>query len=105
MVPEGRTVPPKLERIAERIITVDLETETGRVRCHIFAEDLEMRMSEPHIIINGQPLTIAQAMTVRVAIGEFLLTLQDEDFLRDLGPIGPHYKERLIEIAKLMVRP
>jgi hypothetical protein len=74
------------------------------VRCRIFAED-EMRISEPHIIINGQPLTIAQAMTVRVAIGEFLLTLQDEDFMRDLGPIGPHYKERLIEIAKLMVRP
>jgi hypothetical protein len=69
------------------------------VRCHVFTGDAEM-MPEPHITINGQPLTVGQAMTVRVAIGEFLLTLQDEDFLHDLGAIGPHYKERLIEIAK-----
>jgi hypothetical protein len=32
VVPEGRTIPPKLGRIADRIITVDLETETGRQR-------------------------------------------------------------------------
>ena len=74
------------------------------VRCHVFTGDAEM-MPEPHITINGQPLTIAQATTVRVAIGSFLIELQDEDFLRDLGAIDPHYKERLIEIAKLMVRP
>jgi hypothetical protein len=30
--------------------------------------------------------------------------LQDEDFLRDLGAIGPTYKERLIEISKLVAR-
>ena len=32
VVPEGRTVPPKLERIADRISTVDLESEAGRQR-------------------------------------------------------------------------
>jgi len=32
VVPEGRTVSPKLEGIADRISTVDLESEAGRQR-------------------------------------------------------------------------
>lgn len=57
---------------------------------------------EPYISINGVPLTAAQAMTVRVAVGSFILELQDEDYVKDLGPIGPLYRERLGEIARLL---
>jgi hypothetical protein len=64
-----------------------------------------MPPDEPIIIINGKPLTIAQAMTVRVAINNFMLELQDDDFMRNLGDVGRLYKERLTEIAKLMARP
>lgn len=57
---------------------------------------------EPDITINGVLLNVGQAMTVRVAIGNFLIELQDEKFLSELGPIGLAYRERLIEISRLM---
>jgi hypothetical protein len=60
---------------------------------------------EPRITVNGKPLTVAQAMTVRVAVGNFLLELQDANFVRDLGEIGPLYRRRLIEISELMMQP
>jgi hypothetical protein len=34
-------------------------------------------MNEPNIIINGQKLTSGQAMTVRVALGAFAMSLKD----------------------------
>ena len=33
--------------------------------------------NEPAITINGSPLTVAQAMTIRVALGAFWMDLQD----------------------------
>jgi hypothetical protein len=60
-------------------------------------------LSEPSIIINGRVLSEAQAMTLRVAVGNFLITLREESFMRELGAIGPHYRDRLIEIERLML--
>lgn len=57
---------------------------------------------EPSIVINGVLLTIAQAMTVRVAIGNFLIELSDPEFKRDLGVIGDLYSARLSEISRIM---
>lgn len=58
---------------------------------------------EPDITINGTPLTVAQAMTVRVAVGNFMIDLtQDDDFIRDVGEIAALYRERLKEINILM---
>jgi hypothetical protein len=59
-------------------------------------------MKEPAIAINGIMLNTAQAMTVRVAIGGMFIELQDADYLQELGPIGPLYKDRLVEILMLM---
>jgi hypothetical protein len=39
--------------------------------------------NEPEITINEVKLTVAQAMTVRVALGSFVLSLGDEDALGD----------------------
>ncbi len=61
-------------------------------------------LGEPHITVNGQMLSIGQTMAVRVAITTFLLDLQDEEFMQDLGDIGPLYRARLIEVSKLMMR-
>jgi hypothetical protein len=58
--------------------------------------------AEPHIIIQGASLTNAQAMTLRVALGHFMIDLGNDDFRRDLGEIGPLYRERACEIAALM---
>jgi hypothetical protein len=55
---------------------------------------------EPAITINGTPLTVAQAMTVRVALGIFLIDLQSPDM--DIGPMEIAYRERISEIHKLM---
>ena len=38
-------------------------------------------LDEPEIIINGFKLTVAEAMTVRVAMGSFAISLAPEDSL------------------------
>lgn len=58
---------------------------------------------EPYIIINGKVLNTAQAMTVRVAIGNFILDLNDKEYYTDLGEIAPLYKLRLNEIMKILL--
>jgi hypothetical protein len=44
-------------------------------------------------------------MTVRVAIGNFMLELENDDFRKELGEIGPGYLKRLREIVKIMHPP
>jgi hypothetical protein len=60
-------------------------------------------MDEPYITINGTPLTIGQAMTVRVALSDFAITLEgglgDDAQGRELAKA---YRERLVEIFKLI---
>lgn len=55
--------------------------------------------NEPRIEINGTVLTIGQAMTVRVAVSCFFA---DKEEMRELGPIGPLYEQRLAEVLTLM---
>lgn len=38
---------------------------------------MEMATDEPNIVINGRHLTEGQAMTIRVAVQNFAMTLQD----------------------------
>lgn len=38
---------------------------------------------EPHIIVNGVPLTEGQSMTVRVALSSFLMRLEEEGLGND----------------------
>ena len=44
---------------------------------------MEPEWSEPTVIINGFPLTTAQAMTIRVALGSFAMDLQSHRLGRD----------------------
>lgn len=62
-----------------------------------------MPQPEPRITINGVELTDAQAMTVRVAIGNFRIELNDPDFARALGTVGDVYKARAAEIERVML--
>lgn len=62
--------------------------------------------AEPLVSINEQSLTVAQAATIRVAVANFLMLLADPDFIKHLGPIGGAYRDRLLEIERIMgVRP
>ena len=61
------------------------------------------KFTEPTITINGTTLSIGQAMTMRVAINNFLMDLQEDDFMQTLGEIGPLYRDRVHEIVKLMM--
>lgn len=59
---------------------------------------------DPAIIINGHTLTNAQAMTVRVALGSFLMDLKTHGLGDDEH--GRHmtegYRRALVEIIRLM---
>lgn len=39
------------------------------------------RCEEPTVIINGKALTVGQALTLRVALGSFLATMEEKDSL------------------------
>lgn len=63
-----------------------------------------MNPPEPAILINGERLSEAQAMTLRVALSHFLPELSGE-FGKNLGELGKSYHDRGREVAALMVRP
>lgn len=61
---------------------------------------------EPDIRINGTRLTVAQAMTVRVALGAFGITLSDPEGLGDDETgiaLCQGYKKAIAEVHKLML--
>lgn len=68
-------------------------------------QDEKTGFAEPDITINGTALTFAQAMTLRVAIGQFLMGLQEPDALGDDEHglvMTKAYKARAGEIMQLM---
>lgn len=60
--------------------------------------------AEAPMTISGVTLTEAQSATIRVGVEHFLMDLSDPSYMRDLGPIGPLYRERLKEIQTLIFR-
>jgi hypothetical protein len=69
------------------------------------SERISMSQQEPAITINGKPLTVAQATTLRVAIGHFASCLSenglgDDDHGRS---ITSSYIKRAAEIEALML--
>jgi hypothetical protein len=59
-------------------------------------------MKEARITINGQELSEAQSMTIRVALVAFLGELQNERVSRALGLIGVGYHQRLTELLGMI---
>lgn len=61
-------------------------------------------MNEPDIIVNGVRLTVGQAMTVRVALGNFVMDLQANGLGDDEhGKVMKYaYVARANEIFKMM---
>lgn len=62
-------------------------------------------VSEAAVIINGVPLTTAQSLTLRIAASNFLLDVQDPNFLGDDDSgraITKGYHDCLAEILELM---
>jgi hypothetical protein len=63
-----------------------------------------MSKFEPRIEINGQPLSAAQAMAVRVAVTDFHMwqVAPGTENAEEMGPIAEGYYARLTEVLKLM---
>lgn len=64
-------------------------------------------MDEPDIIINGTPLTSAQAATVRVAISSLYMEMSEPNALGDDEhgqAMAKAYKARLVEVLALILR-
>lgn len=61
-------------------------------------------MTEPNIVINGVQLTVAQSMTVRVAIESFAMDLQRNGLGNDETgkAIAKGYLDRIWEIRETM---
>ena len=57
--------------------------------------------NEPRITINGTPLTIGQAMTLRVGMECFSMTLTEEGQPKD-NTIEKHYLDNIRAIRKVM---
>lgn len=61
-----------------------------------------MSFKEANVCINGHTLTLAQSMTLRVAIGSFLIDVNNPEFASELGPIGEGYRRCLGEISLML---
>lgn len=60
--------------------------------------------NESTVTVDGERLTPAQVATMRVALTNLLLELEDPDYVRALGAVGPRYKERVREVVRMLVR-
>jgi hypothetical protein len=57
---------------------------------------------EPLITVNGIMLSVGQAMTLRVALSNFLMDLHDPEIAEGMGHTGLHYRDRANEIIRIM---
>jgi hypothetical protein len=58
---------------------------------------------EATIRIGTADLTFAQSMSIRVAVSNMLLQLQDAEYRKSLGPVAEGYENRLHEVLKLLL--
>jgi len=79
-----------------------LEIESFRNPRGMFVRLRTARHREPTILVRGEPLSEAHAMSLRVAVSSFLWELRTGE-AEVLGPIGPLYIERLAEIERMLV--
>jgi len=59
---------------------------------------------EPRVIINGHELSLAQSMTLRVAVGSFIMACEETQ-KEEASPIWGHYIDRCKEIEDAMHYP
>ncbi len=57
---------------------------------------------EAQIIINGKPLSAAQAQAVRVAVTDFQAHCSKPTTRRELGNLADAYRDRLLEVMAKM---
>jgi len=60
---------------------------------------------EADITINGQPLSFAESLTLRVAIQSFLMFLSSVQVQQDLGVISDGYSRACQSINEKLFRP
>lgn len=65
----------------------------------------ETGWTEATITINGDPLTFAESMTVRVALSSFAMFVAAPEHREQLGPIAENYAAHLDAIMRKLVRP
>lgn len=62
----------------------------------------ETGWTEAEVIINGKPLSFAEAMTLRVAVSHFYMWLSGDEVERDMADLGIGYKSKLDSIEHKM---
>jgi hypothetical protein len=67
--------------------------------------DPESGLVEPDIIINGRALTVAECMTVRVAVSSFRIWLADPLNRQGIGqPLAGNYDRHAASVEQTMLR-
>jgi len=65
--------------------------------------DNETGWVEATIVINGQPLTFAQSMSVRVAVAAMIMHTSEDESRALLGvQLAENYRVHLVEVERLM---
>lgn len=67
-------------------------------------QNIPREWREADITISGVQLNFAQSMTVRVAVANMLLELQDPNHREALGAVAEGYGARLLEVQSLILR-
>jgi hypothetical protein len=60
---------------------------------------------ESEISVDGCELTPDQVAAVRVSLTNFLLELEEPEYLAALGARGPLYRDRTREVLRMLVGP
>lgn len=58
---------------------------------------------EPDVTINGQELSFAESMTLRVAVGNMRLSMNDDSAKKALGELAGNYDHHLASIEAKML--
>lgn len=66
--------------------------------------DPESGLVEPDVVINGTPLTFAQVMSLRVAVGGYRMLLDTPSMHEHLGTLADNYIAHLIAVERVMLK-
>jgi hypothetical protein len=66
-------------------------------------KDDESGLVEPDITINGYPLTFAECMSVRVAIGSYRMLLSSPEVRKQLGNLAVNYEFHLANVERVFL--
>ncbi len=86
----------------QRTAIAGIEPSSASDRVAMLRVVSDRDIDEATVTIDGVALTTPQVLSLRVAVGQFLIDLSDPEFLRDMGPAGLNYQKHLQDIELML---